>query len=388
MTAPRCHELPNAVRRATTPSDMRPWPARRVSAFSFGCALALLGAGALAQADGATRELAREEPLRLRWTSSEPDCSGDLVAARALQLAGQHLGSRPVEAHAELGRDGDVWTLKLETRSANQTGERLLRGETCKEIQDAVALLLAMVLEAEAEAATTTPPEPPVDPAPAPAPPNEPTSWVSPVPDPNPEIGRLEAPPLPSSPPSNGAEAGPGWLLRLHGGATLGLQPDTALGFGGAAGIRFGAWDVAFTGSFWPSTTAPIPASPGGYVEIERLSGGIRGCVSVWTAGALSLAPCVLPELTLFRFESFGILTRREDSSRLLVSGTAALELRYRLFGQFISAVLSPGLTWEKRQPFEVELYCEPPCEPMGSIEVYETWGVGPRIEIGVDARF
>jgi hypothetical protein len=378
---------------------MRRWPFRCVLAPKLCSVIVLLGARSLAQpndtAPGAAGSGPAAPPLRLSWSSSEPECDGDLVAARALQMLGQGVTPPQVEARAAVSRDGLVWTVKLETRSENQAGTRVVSGETCKEIQDAVSLLLTMILESERQASPSPiPPRsipPPAQPT-SPEPPSKPLSGVTPTLQATTETalfddGEEEA--TDADPAEAGAELGA--LLRLHGSASVGLQPDVGLGFGAAAGVHWRSWDLALSATYWPSTRANLRARAG-YVDIARLGMGIRGCFTAWSAGDLDVAGCVLPELTLFRFASFDILRRRHgDTGRLLLSGTAALELRYRLWGRHISAVLSPAVTWEKTQPFHVNVFafCEvEPCEPLDPIQVHETSGVGGRLEIGVDARF
>lgn len=369
---------------------------RRAAAPRLCSAILLLGARALAQAEeppsaGAGRE-AEASPLQLSWSSSEPDCSGNLVAARALQMVGRDVTPPAVDARAEVSRVGPTWTVKLETRSDNQTGTRVLNGETCKEIQDAVALLLTMILESEV-AAVPSPapdrPDVPPGPVPPPAPTSQPSPSVSPITEARPEADVIDQRGADTAPEPGGGESELGGLARLHGGATLGLEPDVWLGFGAAVGLYWRSLDVAVVGNYWPSTRVGIEGSTG-HVEISRLAVGLRGCFTAWSPGHLDVAGCLLPELTLFRYSSHGI----EDESRgaadhLLVSGTSAVELRYRPVGRHFSIVLSPGVTWEKAQPFHVRVLCqEAPCDPIQSREVHRTSGLGVRLEMGLEARF
>lgn len=375
---------------------MRRRPPRSVSAPKLCSALVLLGAQALAQPNDPAAAAGGgpvAAPLRLSWSSSEPDCDGDGVAARALQMVGRGVNLPPVEARADVSRDGSSWTVKLETQSENQAGTRVVSGETCREIQDAVALLLTLILESEMDAAPSPAPQPPdvpAAPSTPPEPPSGPLSGVTPITGATSETALFDEPEDEEPPPAGPRDVGPdlGWLLRLHGGASLGLQPDLGVGFGAAAGVHWRSWDFAVAASFWPSTRADPPGT--GYVEIGRLGMGVRSCFTAWSTGHLDIAGCVLPELTLFQFASFEIRRERHgDPGRVLLSGTAALDFRYRLLGRHISAVLSPGVTWEKRQPFHVDVRClQPPCEPMDPIKFHETSGLGGRLEIGVDARF
>lgn len=391
--------MPNPAVRASTADDMRRKLPRSVAAPRLCSAILLLGARAFAQPEeppsaGADPE-AEAPPLRLSWSSSEPDCDGNQVAARALQMVGRRdVTPSPVDARAEVSRVGPTWTVKLETRSDNQTGTRILNGETCKEIQDAVALLLTMILESEGAAAPSPAPERPTIP---PGPVASPAPTSRPLPSIRPEarpgtgvIARQER--ADTAREADGGDTDLGGFLRLHGGATLGLAPDVWLGFGAAAGVYWRSLDVAVTGNFWPSARADIEGSRG-FVEISRLAVGLRGCFTLWSPGHLSLAGCLLPELTLFRYSSHDIeVESRGVADHLLFSGTSALELRYRPIGRHFSVVLSPGVTWEKAQPFHIRELCTPPCDPMQTREqtreVHRTTGLGGRLELGLEARF
>lgn len=378
---------------------MRFLPPRSGPAPRLFCALVLVTASdAVAQPNEPGTAAAGHRtapPLRLSWSSSEPDCDGNLVAARAIQMVGPGVSPPEVEARAAVSREGPTWTVQLETRSENQTGTRVVRGETCKEIQDAVALLLAMILESEVDAPAPTPARPSAPPAPTPPSegPSKPLSGVTPTAAATSETAVFDEPEEEAT-ASGSVDAGGelGGLVRFHGGATTGLQPEMAVGVGAAAGVFWRAWDFAATASFWHTTRATIPERMG-YVEIGRIGIGLRSCFAAWTPGDLSVAGCLLPEVTLFRFDSFGLnQERRGGADHALVSGTAALELRYRLFGRHVSAVLSPGITWEKAQPFHVRVLCLEPCDPMEPpmepIEVHTTPGLGARLELGLDARF
>lgn len=389
---------------------MRLSPLRRTGATSLcsavlllGAPVLLLGAPALGQTEPAD-EPAESPPLELRWSSDEPDCGADGVAARAVAMAGQLATRAPVEADAELRRQGNIWTLRLETRSAEQAGTRTLSGASCKEIQDAVSLLLAMILESQAELdpgpaaaneavpGPVPPPPPGVEPGSEPkAAPTRPAPPAPTPPSPEPATpwneGLDEPEPTPAAPPTK-PRSELGWLLRLHAGASLKLQPGLGLGLGAAAGVRWRAWDVALAGSFWPATHADVPDSAG-HVEITRFGAGLRGCFSGWSSAELSLAGCLQPELIWFRFRSVGVGIPAEGVTPFLVSGTAALEARYQLPGRHFSVALSPGVTLEKRQIFQIPLMCRvEPCAPADPVQAYKTLGVGARLEIGVAARF
>jgi hypothetical protein len=75
-----------------------------------------------------------------------------------------------------------------------------------------------------------------------------------------------------------------------------------------------------------------------------------------------------------------------------LLSITGAVDVRYELGRGGLSLLVSPGLTGERKQPFDLRLNNEPmtPTAPESTetVEVYKTTGIAPRLEVGVDARF
>src|SRR6185295_3599895 len=100
---------------------------------------------------------AADSPLALTWLSSDASCNGDGVGTRALHLVREGVTPRPTQAHAQVGREGSHWLVELQTRSESSLGRRTLRGESCAEIENAIALVLAMMLESggRAEAVPT-----------------------------------------------------------------------------------------------------------------------------------------------------------------------------------------------------------------------------------------
>jgi hypothetical protein len=98
---------------------------------------------------------AQSAPLSLLWHAPAPatcPTAAD-VEAEVLRLAGTELRvtqSLEVEATAALGQDGK-WTLTLRTRLGGVSGERVLRGDSCREVAEAGALVLALTLNPELE---------------------------------------------------------------------------------------------------------------------------------------------------------------------------------------------------------------------------------------------
>jgi hypothetical protein len=345
--------------------------------------LLLLGIGLVAPNAQAQREGAPVDPaLNLIWDSDDAACSGDDVSARALRQVTPGVVPRPLRARVDVRRDGAEWLVRLQTESGEYSGRRILRAESCAELQQAIALLLAMTMESKGD---MLPPE-------APATAAEP----SPTPPPPALLQPPSAAPSASEPPFQDSAPEPvrsddggvdiGWFARLDGKAATGLKPGLGVGVGIAAGIRIGDVDAGASATFWPVTRAQV-LDRTGRVSVARQNVGLFACWNIWGVGSWVLAPCFAPELTFFRYVSEGVDETRRGTRGPLASLTAAVDVRYELIDDRVSLLIGPGLTWEKSQPFQIRLRDEPASDEQTS-EIYKTRGFGPRLEIGVDARF
>jgi hypothetical protein len=360
------------------------WKARP-SPLAWVLPFVLHGASAWAQPRD---DVAPPEPaLRMTWESDDPSCDGDEVTARALRLVTPGVVPRPLRARVEVRRDGEQWLVRLQTESGELSGRRMLRADSCHEIQQAIALLLAMAMESKGDvmpSETPAPEAPPPPPASAP----KPAVATPPLAAQAPPAGH-DAPP--AAEPRERAGVGIGWFARLDGKAGLGLMPGLGLGAGVTAGIRLGDVDLGVSGAFWPETRAQVLDGPG-RLSIARLSLGLRGCWNAWHESGWVLAPCLAPELTYFRYVSEELAETERGRDDPLLSITGALDVRYELVRGWLSLLISPGLTLERKQPFELGLDSEPMTTAMPTateiVEVYKTKGIAPRLEVGVDARF
>jgi len=309
-----------------------------------------------------------DRPLELTWVGSDPSCDGTTVVARALELVTPGITPRPTQARAELSREGSGWTVDLQTRGESHAGRRVLRGESCKEIEQAIALLLAMIMESEAKSAASQAVPPPVPPAAA-----APNTMLAP----NAIAAAIEdeAPP-PKPPPGPGF----GWLLRSDATAALGLKPGLGLSAGVGAALSLGAWELAGGVAYWPTSRTAI-FNGAGALEVSRRNLTLAGCYRFSIGTVLQIVPCVGPEFSWYSYLSEGIDETREGT-KLLVSGTATAELRFQVVGPMFAA-LTPGVTWGKTQGFEGK-----ECRDCNPADVFHTWGIGPRLGAGVGARF
>ena len=360
----------------------RSWDVRPSALHAAGfCAAQLLGVlllgSPLARAQAPNAPAEGQLPLRVIWISDDPQCDGGDVASRALRLVSPGVVPRPLKATVEVQREGDGWLVRLQTESADQSGRRILRAESCKELEQAIALLLAMTMESKGEPPAALP-EPPTPAVPHPPGPNA-----------DGDDGPDEPPP-PPPPPSPGIELGA--FGRVTGKVGWGLQPGTAFGVGANIGASIGDIDVGIDAAYWPGTRETMPGQ--GSVVVVRYDLGLRACWNVLRAGDLVVAPCLGPGVTYYRYDTEDISSVNEDPEYpLLVNVTGGVDVRYAPFGPHVSLVLGGGLTWEKVQPFRTGIDdptvpdAAQPVEP-AYLEIYRTKGLGPRLELGVDARF
>ncbi|MEO8180188.1 MAG: hypothetical protein ABI895_15235 [Deltaproteobacteria bacterium] len=334
----------------------------------------LLGArSALAQAPVADVPAAPAGPLALTWQSSDPSCEGASVAERALSSVAHGVTPRPTEARARVAREGDQWLVELETRSQSNLGRRTLRGESCEEIQRAIALLLAMILESEAKAEAASA-APPVTAAAPPAPALELPLGASPG-------SRSPEHDVPPQRPALPAPTGFGGVLRSEGTAALGLQPSLGLGAGGSIGAAYGPLELHIGGAYWPESRMAI-FDRDGSLEMSRSVLSVAACYQLWGVGRLRAVPCLSPELAWVKWHSVGLRVPASGEKDHLESLSAFLDLRLELFGPLFLSI-APGLTWERPQPFRARR-----CQNCTYTEVFQTWAVGPRLGTGVGARF
>lgn len=331
----------------------------------------------------------------MTWDSDDPACSGDDVSARALRTISPGVVPRPLRARVEVRRDGDHWLVRLQTESGDQSGRRILRADSCSDLQQAIALLLAMAMESRSDVLPPPIPAPPpiIEPAPAAtAPAATPPAVVPPpvAPPASDEVGGDQST-EDGDPGAESSGSSFGWLVRLDGRAAHGLKPGLGLGVGVTAGIRVGAFDFGASGAHWPSTSARA-ADRTGYMSLTRQEISLRGCWNAVRAAAFTLAPCIAPGLAFFQYETKQVRRPATGKEGPLPNATASVDLRYSFFSDTLALVASPGLTLEQSQPFVLRLDDPGPADPSADmpppLPVYSTERFSPRLEVGLDARF
>ena len=309
-----------------------------------------------------------KSPLVLTWLSSEPSCDGASVGTHALELVRQGVTPRPTEAHAQVTRDGNQWLVELQTRSESSLGRRTLRGESCEEIQQAIALLLAMMLESEAKADAALPAAP-AEPA------TPPPVWGTSPDSAPPELDEAPRQPVPA--PRNGF----GGLLRADGVAAWGVQPGLGLGASGSVGAALGPFELLVTGAYWPTSRAAI-FDRDGSIEMTRKVLGVTACFGLWDVGRMSVLPCLSPELMWIEWHSLGLSQNELGEKNHVQSLTASVDLRFHLLGPLFLS-MTPGLSWEESRAFQAHK-----CQNCAGTDVFHMWSIVPRLGAGAGARF
>jgi hypothetical protein len=238
-------------------------------------------------------------------------------------------------------------------------GQRTLRGESCKEIQQAIALLLAMIMEAEAKGEST------------PTAPPESLNMLNPDEDPVVDVA-----PIPVPPPRDFE-----LFVRTEGSAGVGLQPSLGLGVGGSVGVALHAFELRLGGAYWPRSRAAI-FERNGAIEIGRRSAGASLCYRWLSSGPMELLSCLGPEWIWFQWRSTGLKKPLDGRISHIATLNGSLDLRLAAIGPvFVS--FSPGFTWEQRRPFQARR-----CELCADTDVFHTWDIGLRFGAGIGARF
>jgi hypothetical protein len=350
------------------------------------------GNGAASQ-DAAPLDAARAAaPLRVLWTSDDASCDGGDVAARALKLVTPGVTPSQLTAKVEV-QHGEDWLVRLETESGQQEGRRTLRADSCEEIQQAIALLLAMTMEAKGELpGSAEVPVPPAQPQPQPqtrAQPQPPAATP-----PAALAAELEGADEPSPPETPRAGVDLGGFARVGARAGRGLQPGYAWGIAVQLGMRLGDFDIGVEGQHWPETHELLPEQgPNAEIAVRRENIGLRACWNLLRAGNFIAAPCVAPQVTFFAFDTHGLDEAHDRPVPPLFGVGVAADLRYEVLARRLSFLLSAGVDFEQKQPFQIGL-TDPEAAAAGDpdatqkVEVYRTAGVGSRLEVGIDARF
>lgn len=233
---------------------------------------------------------ARAQQARIELTWSGPaECQDDGGVEREIErIVGD---SRTVAAEAPLRvlarvtrqHDGN-WLVHLSTRAGERTGERSLIGTSCAEVQQATALIVALMVNPNVRLEPEPPaPSPPV----AASPPR-----------------KAGAQPRAAETPSN--EARLGIEPSLGAAFNLGVLPSVGMGLSFGVALRGQRWSGELSGAAWlpQSKTSDDALEAGG--DFGLLGANLFACYQVHPT---PLGCCLGPGVRSMRGEGFGVST-------------------------------------------------------------------------------
>ncbi|WP_437546157.1 hypothetical protein WME97_41515 [Sorangium sp. So ce367] len=292
-----------------------------VSAPALG-ALALAALAAVA-GDARADTAASAGGVELDWIAPGECADRGRVLAEIEQRLGRSSeanGEPPLKARAVVSRNGrGSWDLRLSTTLGETTRSRELHGETCAELADAAALIIALAIDPDAASRGTPTAEPNTGAAPGdisgadPGADGDPGAGASAAADASPDAPTAaEAPPAAS--PSPGASAAPAQgpsrplelrgTLRASGVLDTASLPAVAPGAGIAAGMLIGAVRVELSGTYFGAQQAFVERTTMGG-DVQLTTGGLRVCYAM-RYRSIELGPCAGVEVGVMSADSFG----------------------------------------------------------------------------------
>lgn len=337
--------------------------------------LALPAASAFTLPDGATT--AGEGELRVEW-SSPPGCpSAQDAVDRVRGLLQKDVGEvlhRPLEARALVTpQESGKFRLELETRQGEESGVRSVEADSCQELTQVGALVIALTIDPEllertnaaaapaasasaaapAASASAAPPEPP--------PPVEPQRVVL-----------TDSEPEPSARRPRSVRLGP----ALAAVADAGTLPGVGVGFEFNFHGQWTRWRLELGGVWLPPRQGFVAGSAevGGYVDL--VAAAARAC---WLSPhrALRGGLCGSFELGRRSADGFGVLNPGSGTAVWVTPGIG-LSGSYEFARGFLLRARLEGLVPLERSEFIIE--------NVGP--VHSPSAVVGRLAIGADADF
>jgi hypothetical protein len=189
--------------------------------------------------------------------------------------------SAKVEIHAE---PGGALLLTLRTSIGATTGERFLTGHDCRQLSDAVALVLALLINPNA-AAGDAPPPPPL------------------LPPPPPPIASAEL-----------AERAP-FALGVEAVLAEGVLPNLAEGVAGGLSFQRGGLVLAARGGGFFAQDQPAPVLAGARASFYLIEAALEICVRTWPGRRLGATACLGGAIERLHGESSGVSSSGQASA-------------------------------------------------------------------------
>jgi hypothetical protein len=327
----------------------------------------------------------RSADVELVW-SALPGCPREAaVRAEIERLVGHALSAgadAPLHATAWVTYDQRGWRAKIAiSGDGDGPREREIEGETCAQVADAAAVIVALAIDpavgsslAARPKEPSPPPSPPAPPLPRPPlllpPPAEPL--VPPdraVPQP---VRRSASPPSPDRAASRGFGLG----IKMAGGVDLLSFSAPAIGFGVGGFVSLSRNRIELFATGWLPEVASMPRRPYAGAEVSLLVGGARYCRTL-IEGVIGLAGCGGIELGSMTATSYGVTARGSGSSFWLAPGLGIVGLLNPSHRFTLSFELA-GLTPSVRRSFWIT----------GLGEVYRPPALTVRAVVGAEVTF
>jgi hypothetical protein len=308
-----------------------------------------------------------ESGVELTWSAPD-ECPGRRrVVAEIERLLGRPLdapASKRFDAHAEITPEVSGFSLRVTAEGDGATRERALRADTCEELADAAALIIAMAVDPAAVAARShADPEPPAAPPPA-----TPRAIATPP----------AAVVASSTRPGSSSRPGAERSVRGVTGAFVTLEtsalPAVAPGFGLSLGLLAEPLRVELSGAYFLSQRADLGETGAGG-DIALAIGGAHVCLSLLVR-PVDLGPCLGLEAGALLGSGFGVSGARSDLSPWLAP-QAGLRVAFAF-----TSHLGAGLRAGALVPLLRERFL------LGDLELYRPPPVTARVELGIEVRW
>ncbi len=268
-----------------------------------------------------------------------------------------------LEADASMTAEAGRLRLVLHVKNGNSVGERVLDGDSCVDLAESAAVILAM-----SGMSTAVEVPPPV----APPPPPPPAPVVQP-----------EAPPAP--PAVTPGPRAPFVRVTPVVAFDIGTLPSPAFGGGLAVDAVPGrGFTAGLAGALWGTNAGTATGlALGQGANFDLITANANGCYSV-LRGKLELSPCVVLEFDYVSATGFRTGYNRTGTANWLSVGAGA-RLRWQPTRHFGVALDVDGIVPTVHQPFAILVTA-------GSVKtldnVHVTGPIAVRAYLGPEVRF
>ncbi|XXX79849.1 hypothetical protein WMF30_13850 [Sorangium sp. So ce134] len=299
-----------------------------VSSAPGALALAMLAALAAMAGDARADTAASASGVELDWIAPGECADRGRVLAEIEQRLGrpsEQDGEPLLKARAVVSRNGrGSWDLRLTTTLGETTRSRELHGETCAELADAAALIIALAIDPDAANRGPLEAAPGAGAGPGAISSAEPGAGVAPSAGAAPEVDAApgaptaaEPPPAASPPEGASAPAAPAQraarpsrplelrgTLRASGVLDTASLPAVAPGAAISAGVLFGAVRAELSGTYFGAQQGFVERTTMGG-DVHLITGGLRLCYAM-RHRAFELGPCAGVEVGVMSAASIG----------------------------------------------------------------------------------